>query len=87
MQKALLHNNSFTCLSAFTHHTIPSCIFVEADTSQHVIAAASGILELIPTKIRLIPDEKMMEVLSMTSSPQPKAQGWVRLLGNMKKLH
>ena len=87
MQKALLHNNSFTCLSAFMRHTIPSHIFVEADTSQHVIAAASGILELIPTKIRLIPDKKMTEVLSMTSSPWLKAQGWVRLLGNMKKLH
>ena len=86
MQKALLHNNSFTCLSAFARHTVPGRIFVEADTSQHVIAAASGIPELIPTKIRLVPDEKMTEVLSMTSSPQPKAQGWVRLLGNTKKL-
>ena len=86
MQKALLHNNSFTCLSAFVCHTVPGHIFVEADTSHHVIAAASGILELIPTKIRLVPDEKMMEVLSMTSSPWLKAQGWVWLLGNTKKL-
>ena len=87
MQKALLHNNSFTCLSAFARHTVPGRIFVEADTSQHVIAAASGILELIPTKLRLVSDEKMTEILSMTSSPRPKAQGWVRLLGNTKKLH
>jgi hypothetical protein len=86
MQKALLHNNSFTCLSAFARHTVPGRIFVEADTSQHVIAAASGIPELIPTKMRLVPDEKMTEVLSMKSSPRPKAQGWVRLLGNTKKL-
>ena len=86
MQKALLHNNSFTCLSAFARHTVPGRIFVEADTSQHVIAAASGILELVTKKMRRVPDEKMTEVLSMTSSPRPKAQGWVRLLGNMKKL-
>jgi len=85
MQKALLHD-SFPCFSAFAHHTVPGRIFVEAYTSQQLIAATSGISELIPTKIRLIPDEKMLEVLSMAPSPRPKAQGWVWLLGNTKKL-
>jgi len=85
MQKALLHD-SFPCFSAFARHTVPGRIFVEAYTSQQLIAATSGIPELIPTKMRLVPDEKMLEVLSMAPSPRPKAQGWVRLLGNTKKL-
>ena len=85
MQKALLHD-SLPCFSAFARHTVPGCIFVEANTSQQLIAATSGIPELIPTKIRLVPDDKMLEVLSMAPSPRPKAQGWVRLLGNTKKL-
>ena len=68
IQKALLHD-SFLCFSVFVCYTIPGCIFVEVYTSQQLIAATSGIPELIPTKIRLIPDKKMTEVLSMTSSP------------------
>ena len=79
-------DNSFFCLSAFARHSVPGRIFVEADTSQQVIQAASGISELMPTKMRLVPGEKMTEVLSMASRPRPKAQGWVRLLGNTKKL-
>ena len=86
MQKVVSHNNSFCCLSAFARHTVPGRIFVEAGTSQQVTEAASGISELIPTKMRLVPQEKMTEVLSMTSSLRPKAQGWVRLLGNTTKL-
>lgn len=77
MQKALLHNDSFSCLSAFTCHTVPGRIFVEAGTSQQVIAAASGLTELIPAKMRLVPHERLTEVLSMAPSPRPKAQGWV----------
>ncbi len=81
-----MHNNSFCCLSAFARHSVPGRIFVEADTSQQVFEAAAGISELMPTKMRLVPNEKMTEVLSMKSSPRPKSQGWVRLLGNTKKL-
>jgi len=86
MQKALLHD-SFPCFSVFARHTVPGHIFMEAYTSQQLIAATSGIPELIPTKMRLVPDKKMLEVLSMVPSPRLKAQVWVRLLGNTKKLH
>lgn len=85
MQKALSHKNP-SCLSAFARLTVPGRIFVEAKTSQQMIATASGITELTPTKMRLVADEKMTEVLSMAPSLRPKAQGWVRLLGNTKKL-
>ncbi len=86
LQKALMPNNSFCCLSAFARNSVPGRIFVEAHTSQQVTKAASGISELMPTKMRMVPNEKMTEVLSMASSPRPKAQGWVRLLGNTRNL-
>jgi hypothetical protein len=72
MQKALLHD-SFSCSSAFARHTVPGRIFVEAYTYQQVLAATSRIPELIPTKMKFVPDG-------------PRAQGWVRLLGVTKKL-
>jgi len=72
--------------SAFARQNVPGRIFIESKTFQDVIGAISGISQLHSAGVKLVAPDNMTSVLSMQSTPRPCPQGWVRILGNTKKL-
>lgn len=81
-----LPNHAGPCLAAFARRAVPGRIFVEAKTLQDAARVASGIDKLNSSQLRMVVDDKRLEVLCMDPAPRPQLQGWVRLRGQTKKL-
>ena len=84
MQRSI-NSATVKILSAFARQNVPGRIFLEAKDVEDATQSIAGITELSRNQIKLVPHERMTDVLSMRSVSRPRPQTWIRMLGNTKK--